>query len=158
MVLSLGSICALQLTDIDMKTKDTRTPALFRYGIFVVVVVYDMLLLWLSSESGRITRTARKSLRGKMGSEEAEVMDVAESRHTRNLWMVAICQSGLAIIGLFVMMTTIQVFGRCSGRAGYSVVECFELVLGLGQMVLMASAAICCVIRDTVSLRLEIIS
>lgn len=136
-------------------------------ALLAVIIFYNTMLLILSSKERQISAATTPGPLARVAAVEAgaeykssvieDPEDVAdadegivgdEEQRSAVIWILAVSQSGLAAVGLYVVARLVLVFGGFGEtKAGHPVVDCFELVYALGEMGMMVYIAVCCLVQ-----------
>ncbi|KDR78319.1 hypothetical protein GALMADRAFT_245438 [Galerina marginata CBS 339.88] len=149
MASSVAIILILQFSTSYSNSPLSIEPGPFGFAIFVVIIFYDTTLLILSSKERNIT--ASVAVGWQMDAERVEEVEgAAQMRRTINFWILAVCQSGMAALGLYVgSRLTLLLWAPVQGFHN-PIRECVEFAFSLGEMGILTYIAARCIVRDTV--------
>ncbi|KAF9562867.1 hypothetical protein CPC08DRAFT_706379 [Agrocybe pediades] len=122
----------------------------FGPAVFLVILFYDFVVLLLASKEGVLLLKIVNARHEPENPSDEEGMLTSTAWSSLNFWILAVCQSGLAALGLYLAARMALFFGCSTADAGYLFFKTFELVFVLGQMALLTYTATRCIIRNAV--------
>ncbi|KAF4612181.1 hypothetical protein D9613_003879 [Agrocybe pediades] len=145
----ITSALSMALPHFFGKIEESAAKGPFGPAVFLVTLFYDFVVLLLASKEGvLLLKIVNPRHEPENPSDEEEGMLTSTAWSSLNFWILAVCQSGLAALGLYLAARMALFWGCSTADAGYLFFETFELVFVLGQMAFLGYIATRCIIRN----------
>lgn len=122
----------------------------FGPAVFLVVLFYDFVVMYLSSRERRVILEAVRSKCEQEFLSEDDSTAIITKWNSLNFWILALCQSGMAALGLYLSARLALFWGIPTALLGNMFFEIFELVFVVTQIAMLGCIALHCVIRSAV--------